>query len=91
MLCTSGDPLKVEHLKALKGAAERLHLYKADLLDDGCFDSIVDGCECVFHTASPVLLSATACNPQVHPVTYYPCQEFWEYLSSPNFSGFFPF
>lgn len=58
------DPLKVEHLKALKGAAERLHLYKADLLDDGCFDSIVDGCECVFHTASPVLLSATACNPQ---------------------------
>ncbi|XP_062114864.1 phenylacetaldehyde reductase-like isoform X1 [Humulus lupulus] len=53
------DPRKIEHLVSLDGAKERLHLYKADLLEEGSFDSIVDGCEGVFHTASPVLLSPT--------------------------------
>ncbi|GMI66983.1 hypothetical protein like AT5G19440 [Hibiscus trionum] len=47
------DPKKTEHLVSLDGAKERLHLFK------GCFDSIVDGCQGVFHTASPVILSAT--------------------------------
>uniref|UniRef100_A0ACD5ZJ25 Uncharacterized protein n=1 Tax=Avena sativa TaxID=4498 RepID=A0ACD5ZJ25_AVESA len=47
------DPKKTEHLYALDGSAERLHLFKADLLEEGSFDAIVDGCECVFHTASP--------------------------------------
>ncbi|KAG8391197.1 hypothetical protein BUALT_Bualt01G0162800 [Buddleja alternifolia] len=51
------DPKKVAHLMALEGAKERLHLYEADLLKEGSFDSVVDGCECVFHTASPVILS----------------------------------
>ncbi|WKA01859.1 hypothetical protein VitviT2T_020112 [Vitis vinifera] len=53
------DPKKTEHLLALKGAKERLHLFKADLLEEGSFDSIVEGCEGVFHTASPVLLEVT--------------------------------
>ncbi|KAK8702716.1 hypothetical protein V6N13_021057 [Hibiscus sabdariffa] len=53
------DPKKTEHLVSLDGAKERLHLFKADLLEEGCFDSIVDGCQGVFHTASPVLLSST--------------------------------
>ncbi|GMI66982.1 hypothetical protein like AT5G19440 [Hibiscus trionum] len=53
------DPKKTEHLVSLDGAKERLHLFKAELLDEGCFDSIVDGCQGVFHTASPVILSAT--------------------------------
>jgi hypothetical protein len=57
------DPKKTEHLLALDGAKERLHLFKADLVEEGSFDSAVDGCEAVFHTASPVLLSST--NPQV--------------------------
>jgi hypothetical protein len=36
-----------------------LMLFKANLLEEGSFDSAVDGCEAVFHTASPLLLSAT--------------------------------
>ncbi|KQK04427.1 cinnamoyl-CoA reductase 1 [Brachypodium distachyon] len=47
------DPKKIEHLRALDGSADRLHLFKADLLEEGSFDAVVDGCECVFHTASP--------------------------------------
>ncbi|KAI7983623.1 Cinnamoyl-CoA reductase 1 [Camellia lanceoleosa] len=47
------DPKKTEHLLALEGAKERLHLTKANLLEEGCFDSLVDGCEGVFHIASP--------------------------------------
>ncbi|GAY36939.1 hypothetical protein CUMW_025520, partial [Citrus unshiu] len=47
-----------EHLLTLDGAEERLHLFKANLLEDGSFDSAVDGCEGVFHTASPVVVSA---------------------------------
>ncbi|KAM5552187.1 phenylacetaldehyde reductase-like [Rosa sericea] len=56
------DAKKTEHLLSLDGAKERLHLFKADLLEEGSFDPVVDGCEGVFHTASPVLLSST--NPQ---------------------------
>uniref|UniRef100_A0A7C9E307 NAD-dependent epimerase/dehydratase domain-containing protein n=1 Tax=Opuntia streptacantha TaxID=393608 RepID=A0A7C9E307_OPUST len=47
------DPNKVGHLHALDGAKERLHLFKAQLLEEGAFDAAVEGCECVFHTASP--------------------------------------
>ncbi|XP_058225315.1 phenylacetaldehyde reductase-like isoform X1 [Rhododendron vialii] len=53
------DQRKIEHLLALDGAKERLHLFQADLLEEGSFDSIVDGCEGVFHTASPVQFSVT--------------------------------
>ncbi|WOK94038.1 cinnamoyl-CoA reductase 1 isoform X1 [Canna indica] len=42
------------HLKAMKGAAERLILCKADLLDFAALREAVDGCQGVFHTASPV-------------------------------------
>lgn len=55
------DPRKTEHLLALEGAKERLQLLKAELLEEGSFDSIVDGCEGVFHTASPVFISDTKC------------------------------
>ncbi|OAY39972.1 hypothetical protein MANES_10G138900v8 [Manihot esculenta] len=54
-----GDPKKTDHLLALDGAKERLHLFKANLLEEGSFDAAVDGCEGVFHTASPVLFAAT--------------------------------
>ncbi|KAJ4711582.1 Cinnamoyl-CoA reductase 1-like [Melia azedarach] len=50
------DP-KTEFLRALDGAKERLQLFKANLLEDGSFDSAIDGCVGVFHTASPVILS----------------------------------
>ncbi|KAF8041190.1 hypothetical protein BT93_B3195 [Corymbia citriodora subsp. variegata] len=47
------DPKKTEHLLALNGAKERLQLFKANLLEEGSFDPIVEGCAGVFHTASP--------------------------------------
>ncbi|KAA8549771.1 hypothetical protein F0562_001211 [Nyssa sinensis] len=47
------DPKKIEHLLALDGAKERLHMFKANLLEEGSFDAVVDGCAGVFHTASP--------------------------------------
>ncbi|XP_047945511.1 phenylacetaldehyde reductase-like [Salvia hispanica] len=53
------DSSKVAHLKSLEGANERLHLYEADLLDEGSFDSVVDGCQTVFHTASPVAINVS--------------------------------
>ncbi|GMN53647.1 hypothetical protein TIFTF001_022783 [Ficus carica] len=57
------DPKKTEHLLSLDGAKERLRLFKANLLEEGSFDSVVDGCEGVFHMASPVLLNAVT-DPQ---------------------------
>lgn len=56
------DQKKTGHLLALDGAKERLHLFKADLLEEGSFDSAVDGCDGVFHTASPVAFFVA--NPQ---------------------------
>ncbi|XP_042483022.1 phenylacetaldehyde reductase-like [Macadamia integrifolia] len=53
------DPKKTEHLLALDGAKERLHLFKANLLEEGSFDSLVDGCTGVFHTASPFYHAVT--------------------------------
>ncbi|GMI65939.1 hypothetical protein like AT5G19440 [Hibiscus trionum] len=47
------DGKKTEHLVALEGAKERLRLFKAELLDEGSFDPVVEGCVGVFHTASP--------------------------------------
>ncbi|KAL5555115.1 hypothetical protein UlMin_037351 [Ulmus minor] len=51
------DQNKTRHLLSLDGAKERLHLFKANLLEEGSFDSVVDGCDSVFHTASPVIFS----------------------------------
>lgn len=51
------DPKRTEHLLAFDGAKERLSLFEANLTEEGSFDSAVNGCVCVFHTASPVLLS----------------------------------
>uniref|UniRef100_A0A199UAW2 NAD-dependent epimerase/dehydratase domain-containing protein n=1 Tax=Manihot esculenta TaxID=3983 RepID=A0A199UAW2_MANES len=62
-VCNPNDLKKTAHLLALEGAKERLHLLKADLLEEGSFDAAVDGCEAVFHTASPVSLQANA-DPQ---------------------------
>ncbi|CDP14617.1 unnamed protein product [Coffea canephora] len=47
------DPKKVAHLLALDGASERLQLFKANLLEEGSFDASIDGCDGVFHIASP--------------------------------------
>ncbi|KAK6144051.1 hypothetical protein DH2020_020871 [Rehmannia glutinosa] len=52
------DPKKTQHLLALDGAKERLRLIKANLLEEGSFDEVVDGCDGVFHTASPFYSAA---------------------------------
>jgi hypothetical protein len=56
--------LKNTPLRALPGAAERLALCKADLLDYDVLRSTVSGCHGVFHNASP------GSNPVCIRVTY---------------------
>ncbi|KAE8647384.1 hypothetical protein Csa_003605 [Cucumis sativus] len=53
------DSIKTAHLVALDGADERLHLFKANLLEEGSFDSAIEGCQGVFHTASPFFHSVS--------------------------------
>jgi nucleoside-diphosphate-sugar epimerase len=48
------DDPKNGHLKELEGAKERLTLCKADLLDFESLKAAINGCDGVFHTASPV-------------------------------------
>lgn len=48
-----GNPSKNSCLLSLPGAHERLRLFRADLCEDGSFDSAIHGCQGVFHTASP--------------------------------------
>ncbi|KAJ1257059.1 hypothetical protein BS78_K230500 [Paspalum vaginatum] len=47
------DP-KNDHLRALDGAADRLVLLRADLLDPESLVAAFSGCEGIFHAASPV-------------------------------------
>ena len=63
-----GDSKKTNHLVGLDGAEERLHLFKANLMEEGSFDTAINGCDGVFHTASPTILSAT--DPQVNICSY---------------------
>ncbi|XP_076930328.1 phenylacetaldehyde reductase-like [Bidens hawaiensis] len=53
------DPKKTDHLLKLDGAKERLHLFKANLLEQGSFDAAIQGCDGVFHTASPFYHNVT--------------------------------
>ncbi|KAF0901125.1 hypothetical protein E2562_038034 [Oryza meyeriana var. granulata] len=50
----SDDAAKNAHLRALAGAAERLALVRAELLDKESLAAAFAGCEGVFHTASPI-------------------------------------
>ncbi|KAJ6388100.1 hypothetical protein OIU77_026633 [Salix suchowensis] len=53
LLLDKADP-KNSHLRELEGAQERLTLCKADLLDYESLKEAIQGCDGVFHTASPV-------------------------------------
>ncbi|XP_034677542.1 cinnamoyl-CoA reductase 2-like [Vitis riparia] len=55
---------KNAHLKKLEKASENLKLFKADLLEYGALCSAFEGCDGVFHTASPVP-PTTVANPEV--------------------------
>ncbi|AQL04893.1 NAD(P)-binding Rossmann-fold superfamily protein [Zea mays] len=53
---TVRDPgdAKNAHLAAMDGAADRLRLFRAELLDYGSVAAAIAGCDGVFHVASPV-------------------------------------
>ncbi|GAB4832314.1 hypothetical protein Ancab_006327 [Ancistrocladus abbreviatus] len=55
LLLRCADRKKTEHLLRLDGIEERLKLFRADLLEEGSFDFVVDGYDGVFHMASPVI------------------------------------
>jgi nucleoside-diphosphate-sugar epimerase len=50
---TVRNPEKSKHLLQLPGASDNLKLVAANLLEQGGFDEAVQGCDGVFHTASP--------------------------------------
>jgi len=52
------DYKKIKHLNdlALKTHG-KIHFFKADLLDQGSYEEAMNGCEIVFHTASPFTLN----------------------------------
>jgi len=52
---TVKDPARAHFLKELPRAVENLSLFKGELLDEGCYDDVFRGCDCVFHLASPTL------------------------------------
>ncbi|KAF3648582.1 hypothetical protein FXO38_18104 [Capsicum annuum] len=61
------DRSKVGHLLGLDEANERLHLFEADLLEEQSFDAAIQGCEGVFHTASPISFTAKSKEELVEP------------------------
>lgn len=48
--------MKVKHLLELKNASTNLSLWKADLTEEGSYDDAIQGCEGVFHVATPMEL-----------------------------------
>ncbi len=52
------DEAKTAHLRAMEGAADRLTLYAADLMEEGGFDEAFRGCGAVVHTAAVAMLTA---------------------------------
>jgi hypothetical protein len=65
-----GNHQKTAHLWKLPGAKERLQIVRADLLEEGSFDSAVMACEGVFHTASPVLAKPDSTSKACHRRIY---------------------
>lgn len=58
---TVRDPSQTQKLQHLVDIAEKssgqIHFFKADLLDQGAFDTAMQGCEIVIHTASPFVIT----------------------------------
>ncbi|KAH9299731.1 hypothetical protein KI387_031413, partial [Taxus chinensis] len=46
------NPAKTSHLLSLPGAKERLHLFKADIYEQGSFDSAIQGCDFLINLAT---------------------------------------
>ena len=55
-----GDPEKLKYLNRLQEhSTGRIRFFKADLLDEGSYADAMEGCELVFHTASPFKVKVT--------------------------------
>ena len=52
--CLPGNMKKVKHLLDLPKASTHLTLWKADMTEEGSFDEATQGCEGVFHVATPM-------------------------------------
>lgn len=65
----AGDE-KYAHLWKLENAAEKLKIFKADLLDFDTILAAVKGCEGVFHVACPVPQGSVP-NPEAWRVISY--------------------
>jgi len=63
---TVRDPgdAKNAHLAAMDGAADRLRLFRAELLDYGSVAAAIAGCDGVFHVASPVPMTYPIGDPE---------------------------
>ncbi|RWW12638.1 hypothetical protein GW17_00023682 [Ensete ventricosum] len=64
VIYSSGDEAETAHLRALDGAAERLHLFEIDLLDPASLLAAIRGSTGVFHLASPCTVNRVQ-DPQV--------------------------
>ena len=53
-LACKGNLKKVQHLLDLPNAKTQLTLWKADLSDEGSYDDAINGCDGVFHIATPM-------------------------------------
>jgi len=52
------NPDKLKYLNALADQAPgTMHYFKADLLEEGSYDEAMQGCDVVFHTASPFVMA----------------------------------
>ncbi|XP_078446339.1 dihydroflavonol 4-reductase-like [Wolffia australiana] len=54
-----GNMKKIRHLLDLPDAEKRLTLWKADLAEEGSFDDPIQGCDGVFHVATPTDFEST--------------------------------
>ncbi|KAG8363270.1 hypothetical protein BUALT_Bualt19G0004700 [Buddleja alternifolia] len=50
-----GDDTRVDHLKSFCGAEKRLKLFEANIYKAEEFEAAIQGCEFVFHVATPLL------------------------------------
>lgn len=74
-----GNLKKVQHLLDLPNAKTQLTLWKADLSDEGSYDDAINGCDGVFHIATPMDFESK--DPEV--IELY-CKPFNLFILNPN-------
>ena len=55
----SSDEKKIKHLEKIKSSSKgTLRYFESDLLSPNSYESAMEGCEIVFHTASPFVMDS---------------------------------